>query len=67
MNQAKNQAKHVTSLVRYGAEGAFGVVEKRRFVDDDGHETFVAVKKLKRQDISREVGPPSCTSSALHC
>lgn len=44
------------------AEGAFGVVEKRRFVDEDGHVTFVAVKKLKRQDIPPEVR----ASSPLH-
>ena len=38
-----------------GAEGAFGTVEKRKMVDKDGRETFVAVKKLKRQDMNLHV------------
>ena len=50
------------------AEGAFGEVEKRCFVEEGGAPTFIAVHKLKRQDTPPEVPLhcPHCTSK-LFC
>lgn len=49
-----------------GAEGAFGTVEKRKMVDKDGKETFMAVKKLKRQEMNLNVRSP-LTSAPVGC
>lgn len=54
-NAALPAIDHALRAPRCAAEGAYGTVERGKQINPDGSIAYVAIKRLKRQDLTEEV------------
>lgn len=54
-NAALPAIDHALRTARCAAEGAYGTVERGKQINPDGSIAYVAIKRLKRQDLTEEV------------